>query len=157
MAYKTKNEKKAERAAKGVELLKELDIYKPYIRGFQKKGDTCWFENFGGFWTYQDEELLAKQKEIEEQYNCTVYAITHEYTALGEMYSFLVVPERKHDWNMCLEDMFKLHGNSKKTPPVMLGRKFYAFAYVWNKDDDFCSEFGTIGVQSYGGGLRRFA
>ena len=24
------------------------------------------------------------------------------------------------------------------------GRTFYAYAYVWNKSDDYCSEFGTI-------------
>ncbi len=29
--------------------------------------------------------------------------------------------------------------------------------YVWNKDDERCSEFGTIGVQSFGGGIRRIA
>ena len=34
---------------------------------------------------------------------------------------------------------------------------FYAFAYVWNKDDDWCSEFGTIGVKSFGGGITRVA
>ena len=32
---------------------------------------------------------------------------------------------------------------------------YYAFAYVWNKDDDFCSEFGTIGLKSFGGGIKR--
>ena len=32
-----------------------------------------------------------------------------------------------------------------------------AFAYVWNKDDDQCSEFGSITVQSFGGGIRRIA
>ena len=33
----------------------------------------------------------------------------------------------------------------------------YAFAYVWNKDDDWCSEFGSVTVQSFGGGIRRIA
>ena len=32
---------------------------------------------------------------------------------------------------------------------------YYAFAYVWNKDDDTCSEFGTITLSSFGGGIRR--
>ena len=34
---------------------------------------------------------------------------------------------------------------------------FYAYAYVWNKSDDFCSEFGTIGIRSFGGGIKRVA
>lgn len=30
-------------------------------------------------------------------------------------------------------------------------------AYVWNKDDDWSSEFGSVMVQSFGGGIRRIA
>ena len=37
------------------------------------------------------------------------------------------------------------------------GRTFYAYAYVWNKTDDYCSEFGTIGIRSFGGGIKRVA
>ena len=32
---------------------------------------------------------------------------------------------------------------------------FYSYAYVWNKTDDNCSEFGTIGIRSFGGGIKR--
>ena len=34
---------------------------------------------------------------------------------------------------------------------------YIVFAYVWNKTDDYCSEFGSIGVKSFGGGIRRVA
>ena len=132
-----------ERKNKAIEYLKELDIFKPYIKGFEKNNDTCFYENYGGFWTYQDKELLAKQKEIEDTYNCTVFAITHEYTEFGECYSFLLVSDYKEEWEYTLE---KVDYN-----------KFYAFAYVWNKSDDYCSEFGTIGIMSKYGGIRRFA
>ena len=33
---------------------------------------------------------------------------------------------------------------------------FFAYSYVWNKDDEWCSEFGTVGIKSACGGLRRF-
>ena len=132
-----------ERKNKAIEYLKELDIFDEYIKGFEKKNDTCFYENYGGFWTYQDKELLAKQKEIEDTYNCTVFAITHEYTEFGECYSFLLVSDYKEEWEYTLE---KVDYN-----------KFYAFAYVWNKSDDYCSEFGTIGIKSMYGGIRRFA
>lgn len=33
----------------------------------------------------------------------------------------------------------------------------YAFAYVWNKDDEICSEFGTVSIKSFGGGIARIA
>lgn len=132
-----------ERKNKALELMKKLDIYKPYIDGFKENNDTCYYENFGGFWTFQDEELLAKQKELEEKYHCTVFAITHEYLEFGECYDFLLVSDYKEEWDYTIEKVNK--------------NQFYAFAYVWNKDDDNCSEFGTIAIQSFGGGIRRIA
>lgn len=92
-----------ERKIKAIELMKELDIYKPYINGFIKQDWTCYFEGFGGFWTYQEPELEQKLKEIEEKYNCTVYAITHEFTDFGELYDFLLVTDYKEEWNNLLE------------------------------------------------------
>ena len=136
-------EEKQEMKEKAVELLGELDIYKPYIRGFKNKGDVCYFENFGGFWAYQEPELMEKIKQVEEKYGCLVYAVTHEYTTFGELYSMLIVTKYKQEWKGLVTKQEK--------------NRFTAFAYVWNKDDDYCSEFGDIGVQSWGGGLRRFA
>ena len=69
-----------------------------------------------------------------------VYAITHEYTSIGEMYSFLIVTDYEEEWDTLLEKY---------------GNQFYAFAYVLNKDDDDCSEFGTVALSSFGGGIRR--
>lgn len=123
-----------------INYLKKLDIYRPYIKGFKEKDNVCFFENYGGFWAYQEPELIEKAKEIEEKYNCVVYAITHEYTDFGECYSFLIVTDYEEEW----DSLLKKDGNH-----------YYAFAYVWNKDDDYCSELGTITLSSFGGGLRR--
>ena len=125
---------------KAIELMQQLEIYKPYIRGFEKDNKVCFFENFGGFWVYQEPELMAKIKEIEETYNILVYAVTHEYLEFGECYDFLYIPDYKEDWYEIL---------------YPAGKSFYAFAYVWNKTNDYCSEFGTIGVISFGGGIKR--
>lgn len=81
-------------------------------------------------------------KEIEKEHNCKVYAITHEFTAFGELWDFLVVTNYPEEW----EDMVYSYGN-----------KHTLFAYVWNKSDEDCSEFGDITVQSFGGGIRRVA
>ena len=83
---------------------------------------------------------MAKVNEIESKYNCTVYAITHEFTEFGECYDFLLVTDYKEEWN----DLITKSQSG-----------FYAYSYVWNKDDDYCSEFGTIAIQSFGGGIRR--
>lgn len=133
---------KEQKKEKAIELLKKLNIYKPYIDGFRKDDQVCFFERYGGYWAYQDPELQKKMTELEKEYACTVYAITHEFAEFGECYSFLLVTDYKEEWTRLIQS----HGN-----------KHYAFAYVWNKDDDSCSEFGTIGVQSFGGGIARFA
>ena len=126
--------------AKAIEMMKQMDIYKPYIEGFEKENNVCFFEQFGGFWVYQEPEVEAKMKELEKKYGCIVYAVAHEFTQFGECYSFLIVTKYKEEWNRCV---------------VSEKNKHYAFAYVWNKDDDWCSEFGTVVVQSFGGGIKR--
>ena len=79
-------------------------------------------------------------KALESEYGCKIYSITHEFTQFGESYSFLLVSKYKEEWARSV---------------VTEKDKHYAFAYVWNKTDDWCSEFGTIVVHSYGGGIRR--
>ena len=131
---------KQQQKAKAIEIMKQMDIYKPYIEGFKNEDKVCFFEQFGGFWVYQEPEVEAKMKELEKEYGCTVYAITHEFTHFGECYSFLLVSKYKEEWDMLVTSEKNNH---------------YAFAYVWNKDDDYCSEFGTVVVKSFGGGIKR--
>ena len=123
-----------------IKYLQQLDIYKPYIKGFEENDHVCFFEHYAGFWVYQEPEIEAKMKAIEKEYKCTVYAITHEFMSFGECYSFLLVPYYKEDWDYLVDSE---------------GKKHSCFAYVWNKDDDMCSELGTVLVTSYGGGIRR--
>lgn len=128
---------------KAIELMKQLDIYKPYIDGFKDEDKVCFYEMFAGYWVDQEPEIEKKMKEIEAKYKCVVYAITHEFTDFGELYDFLIVPDHKCDW----DNLIYKQRNTE----------FIAFAYVWNKDDEWCSEFGSIGIKSFGGGIRRVA
>jgi len=134
--------KHEERKIKAIEIMEKMDIYKPYIKGFRESDKVCFFERFGGYWVDQEPEIYNKMKQIEKEYNCTVYAITHEFTQFGECYSFLLVTNYKSEW---------------KNLVVTENGTHYAFAYVWNKDDDWCSELGTVGVKSFGGGITRVA
>ena len=127
---------------KAIEFLKKMDIYKPYIKGFEEKDSVCFFENYGGYWIDQEPELYAKIKEIENKYQCLVYAVTHEFTDFGELYDFLIVTSYPEEWDTLVYSQ---------------GNRHTVFAYVWNKDDDWCSEFGSITVQSFGGGIKRIA
>ena len=126
-----------------IKCMERLDIYKPYIAKFKKDGTITLFENFGGYYIdeHQEPELLKKIKEFEAEYNCIVYAVTHEMFMFGECYSFLIVSKYEEEWGMTLEEV----------------KDGYAFAYVWNKSDEICSEFGTIAIKSFGGGIARTA
>lgn len=131
---------KQQRKEQAVKYLTQLDIYKPYIDGFKQEDNVCVFERYAGFWVYQYPELQTKMKKLEKEYKCTVYAITHEFTQFGECYSFLIVSNYKHEWKTLLRSEKNKHS---------------AFAYVWNKTDDWCSEFGDVIVQSGFGGITR--
>ena len=128
---------------KAIELMKELDIYQPYIDGFEQEDKVCFFERHAGFWIYQEPEIEAKMREIEREYKCLVYAITHEFTEFGECWDFLLVTDYPEEHDTLVYDQ----GNNNHI----------AFAYVWNKTDEDCSEFGSIGVHSFGGGIKRCA
>ena len=130
-----------EKKDKAIELMRALDIYKPYIDGFEKEDKVCFFDQFGGFWVYQEPEIEKKMKQIEKRYKCKVYAITHECTEFGELWDFLIVTNYPREW----DNLIYKHDDGE----------FLAFAYVWNKTDEECSELGSIFVKSFGGGIRR--
>ena len=129
-----------QRKEQAIKYMTTLDIYKPYIKGFKENDQVCFYEQFAGFWVDQELEVYKKMKEIEQEHNCTVYAITHEFLEFGECYSFLIVTDYEEESDTLVEKY---------------GKEITAFAYVWNKDVEWCSEFGTIAVQSFGGGIRR--
>lgn len=124
--------------------LKQMNIYKPFINAFARKDIVTMFENFGGFYVTEgncDEDLIKEIKGVEKEYGCLVYAVTHEFTSFGELYSLLCVSKYAEDERQGLLEQS--------------GSEFFAFAWVYNKTDYWCSEFGEVTIQSALGGLRR--
>lgn len=112
-----------------IKCMEKLDIYKPYINKFKSKaGIPCFFENFAGFYVDQEPEIYNKIKEVEEEYDCLIYAITHEITNIGETWSMLCVPQDTDG----ADDLLGSFNQNE----------YYAFAYVWNKSNPVFSEFG---------------
>lgn len=124
-----------------ISAMKSLYIYGPYIKKFEQDGTVTLFERFGGYYIEKDNEpeLLKKIREFEEETGSLVYAVTHNIFEFGECYSFLIISKYEEEWSMTLEEV----------------KDGYAFSYVWNKTDDYCSEYGTIAVRSFGGGIAR--
>ena len=52
-------------------------------------------------------------------------------------------------------ELFNEMGKEWKTLLRSNKNKHTAFAYVWNKTDDWCSEFGSVAVQNRLGGITR--
>lgn len=129
---------------KAIECMQKLNIYKPYIKAFEKHGTITLFERFGGYYIEENNEpeLFKKIKEFETRTGSLVYAVTHEIFEFGECYSFLCVSKYEEDWPLTI-DIFV--------------DNIYAWSYVWNKTSEWCSEYGTIGVKSFGGGIIRTA
>ena len=130
----------AEKKAKAVSIMKELNIFKAIIDMFRYENIVCLFDNYK-IYNIEDITILNKIKELELKYNVIVYAVTHEYTDFGELYSFLVVPKYKEDWN----ELFHFYDKND----------YSVYSYVWNKTNNECSEFGYILVRKFSGILKR--
>ena len=78
-------------------------------------------------------------REIENKYNCVVYAITHEFTDFGECWDFLLVTNYPTEWDGLVYDLG--------------ANKYGAFAYVWNKDDNWCSAKPQLRIAQRRGGV----
>ena len=51
---------KEQRKKQAIKLMEQLKICKPYINGFIKYDDVCFFEFYAGYWAFQNPELLEK-------------------------------------------------------------------------------------------------
>lgn len=134
------NVSKEIKKAEAIKRMEVLGLFKPCIRAFKSRNEIQLSEPTGGLYEFSaNEELTEKVKEFEEEHDALVYHVIHTYTEFGELYSFLYVSDHEDEWGMDNDDI----------------KDNYVMCYVWNKDDDWCSEFGTIAVRQKFGGLVR--
>lgn len=142
--YTIRNEVKtmsATREEMRAEAIKRLEFFKmpsKCINEF-KKGNVWFSEGFGSYEMTNEPKLKEFIKEFENKHNFVVYHAIHNMFEFGECWSLLYVSNDKDDWKYDNDDL--LNG--------------YVMSYVWNVDDDFCSEFGTIGVKGVYGAIHR--
>ena len=129
------NNKILDECIKRMQLLK-LD--KTCIEAF-KKGKVWESEGFGALYEINEEEQKIVDNFQKEHKGCYVYHMIHNMFEFGECYSILYVFPDTDEWQQDKEDI----------------KDGCVFAYVYNKTDEWCSEFGYIAVESQFGGLVR--
>ena len=91
------------------------------------------------YWLDSDQQAIVD--EFEQEHNALVYHVIHNFTEFGELYALLYVSAHEDEWGYDQDDL----------------KCGFPLAYVKNVDDDFCSEFGSIGIKPQYGGLVRTA
>lgn len=123
-----------------IKRMKLLKLHENPIKEFEKDGKLNQSEH-GGMLYWLDENQQEIVKKFETEHNAVVYHVIHNYTDLGEMLALLYVSDSEEEWEYDIDDL----------------KAGYPIAYVINLDDEYCSEFGSIGVKPQFGGLIRTA
>ena len=124
-------------ALKRMELLK---LHENVIDDF-KEINLLNQSELGGILYWVEGEMEKKIREWEEKTGNLVYHVIHDYTEFGELLSLLYVSQYEDEWETDREDI----------------QDGYALAYVMNLTDDWCSEYGSIGIRPQWGGVVRTA
>lgn len=129
-----------EKKKEAVERMEMLGIFSQAIRQFEYEGKVSISEPPYGAFYWADEADLARIRAFEEDHNALVYLVVRSYMEFGKLDSYMYVSDYKEEWEFDREDI----------------SRDMAMAYVYNHDDPFCSEIGTIGIQTtIAGGLAR--
>lgn len=124
---------------KAIEYLQLLEIKKSYVKEFIEEDEVHLFEHCAGI----DAALDVKNKieEIEHKSGCLVYAGEKS----GQLYSFLLVSEYPEDAQY----------NVLKRGKIADSNLYKAYAYVWNRKEEFLSEYGMVTLMAWNGGIKR--
>lgn len=121
-----------------LERMEMLKLSRQCINAF-KKGKIWESEGYGALYELNEEEQKIVDDFEHKVEGYKVYHVIHNMTEFGELYSLLYVSTEKREWKEDRKDI----------------EQGCVFAYVCNKTDEWCSEFGTIGVKPSIGGLVR--
>lgn len=123
-----------------LERMKILQLSKQCISAFER-GEVWESESLGALYEVNEEEQEIINNFEREHVGYKVYHLIHNMTEFGELYNIFYVSTETSEWEQDKED---LKGN-------------YAFVYVYNKSDNWCSEFGSIMIKKNIGGLIRIS
>ena len=121
-----------------LERMKLLKLSKQCIKAFTD-GKIWESEAYGALYEIYEEEQKIIDNFQKEHPGCYIYHMIHNVFDFGECYSILYVSPDVNEWQQDKEDI----------------KDGYVFAYVYNKDNEEFSEFGSIAIKSQFGGLVR--
>jgi hypothetical protein len=121
-----------------LERMKMLKLSASCIKAFEVHDKVWESEGFGALYECNEKEKQII-KEFEERADVLVYHMIHNVYEFGECYSMFYVSKEEYEWEMDRSDI----------------REYCPLVYVKNVDDDYCSEFGCIGIRPNIGGLVR--
>ena len=131
---------KAKQRTEALKRMEMLKLHENAIDEFKKLGLINESEH-GGILYWVEGEMEKKIREWEEKTGNLVYHVIHDYTEFGELLSLLYVSQYEEEWEMERDDL----------------ADGYPLAYVMNLTDDWCSEYGSIGIRPQWGGVVRTA
>lgn len=131
---------KEQQKQEAIERMKMLKLSPNIIKEFEKENTLNLSEN-GGILYWLDSDQQAIVDEFETEHDALVYHVIHNFTEFGGLYSLLYVSKHEEEWETDREDL----------------KDGYAFVYVKNVDDNWCSKFGSICIKPQYGGLVRTA
>ena len=131
---------KAKQRTEALKRMELLKLHENVIDDFKELSLLNQSE-LGGILYWVEGEMEKKIREWEEKTGNLVYHVIHDYTEFGELLSLLYVSTYEDEWETDREDI----------------QDGYALAYVMNLTDDWCSEYGSIGIRPQWGGVVRTA
>ena len=121
-----------EKKIEAVRRMNIMGIFPDAVAQFKKYGlINISYPPFGAlFWA--DGEELDRIRNFEREHNTMVYFVIRSYTSIGKMDSYFFVSDYKdEEWETDREDL----------------KHNQALVYVYNHDDEICSEYGSIGFE----------
>jgi len=131
-----------EQKAEAIKRMKLIGLMPEIIKQFEKDDVVHYSETMGIlYWLSNKPEWEEHIKELEKKRNILVYHAELSYLTFGTCLSLFYVSAYKEEWEQDKKSL----------------QKGYACCYVWNIDDDDCSEFGGITFKPMNGGVKRTA
>jgi len=130
-------------AEKRLEILVNKGMVNYVLKEYQEDRTVFYSAHFGILYWLKEhnncDEFLEKVRIFEADYDALVYHAIVTRTDFGLCLSLLYVSKSKDEWE---DDRQAL-------------KESFPFVYVFNLDDEWCSEFGTIEITPLNGGLIR--